>query len=366
MDFLKIIFAGNSIFSWLQALFITFVVLILFRILKSFVFRRINVIAERTNTQLDDLIADLVKKTNMFFLSIIAVYVGSTFLNLPSTLELWASRAAILVLFLQIAFWGNVILNSYILKSLERKKDIDESVSSAFGVIAFFARIALWSILILIILDNMGFDISPLVASLGVGGVAIALATQKILGDVFCSLAILLDKPFVVGDYIVIDQFRGNVEYIGVKTTRLRSLQGEQIVISNADLLDSRIQNYKRMKKRRIAFNVGITYQTPYEKLKKVQAIIKEIIEKMENTEFVRARFFQFGDYSLIFEVVYFVQTGDYDIYMLLQEEINLEIFRRFEEEKIEFAYPTQTLFLKNDSKTTNPQISDNSFKNNE
>jgi len=346
MNVLNQVYLENDVLTWLQALFITAIVLFLFRLLKAFVFKKIKAFAEKTNTKIDDLIADLVKKTNNFFLIILSVYIGLGVLKLSEYFMFWASRIAIVVLFLQIALWGNTIINYWIFKGLQRKKDIDAKASSAFGVLSFFARLTLWSILILIILDNMNFDISPLIASLGVGGVAVALATQKILGDIFCSLAILLDKPFVVGDFIVVDQFRGVVEYIGVKTTRLRSLQGEQIVISNADLLASRIQNFKRMTERRVLFNIGVTYETPYEKLKMIPDIIKDIIDSIEAARFDRAHFKQYGDFALIYEIVYYVASGDYKRYMDIQQRLNLEVYKRFEELNIEFAYPTQTLYI--------------------
>lgn len=346
MNFLNHIFAGNTILAWIQSLCLTTLVLFLFRLLKTFVYKRINAYAQIAETTIDDLFSNLIKKTNKYFVVILSIYVGTGVLELNPKIEIWTSRIAIIVLVLQFALWGNILINSLILNTLQRKKDVDASASSAFGVLAFFARIALWSILVLIILDNLDFNISPLIASLGVGGVAVALATQKILGDVFCSLAILLDKPFVVGDFIVVDDHWGTVEYIGVKTTRLRSLQGQQIVIANADLLDSRIQNFKRMTERRVPFNIGITYQTPCEKVEKVPSIIQEIIDKNEQARFDRAHFQKYGDFALIFEAVYFVKTGDYKVFMDTQQSINLALFKRFAEEGIEFAYPTQTLHV--------------------
>jgi small-conductance mechanosensitive channel len=184
------------------------------------------------------------------------------------------------------------------------------------------------------------------VAGLGIGGIAVALAIQNILGDLFASLSIALDKPFVIGDFIIVDQLLGTVEHIGLKTTRIRSLSGEQIVFSNADLLNSRIRNYKRMYERRVVFSIGVTYQTPYEKLASIGTTLKEIIESQPDVRFDRAHFREYADSSLNYEVVYYVKSPDYNRYMDIQQAINLEIYRRFQDGGIEFAYPTRTLYL--------------------
>jgi len=204
----------------------------------------------------------------------------------------------------------------------------------------------LWSVIVLMALENVGIDITALVAGLGVGGIAVALAVQNILGDLFASLSIVLDKPFVIGDFIIIGDYMGTVEHIGLKTTRIRSLSGEQLVFANNDLLQSRIRNFKRMYERRVVFNLGVVYQTPHEKLQKIPQIVREIIEQQHPVRFDRAHFKSFGDFSLNFEVVYWVQNPDYTVYMDIQQAINLEIYRRFAEEGIEFAYPTQSIFV--------------------
>ena len=180
---------------------------------------------------------------------------------------------------------------------------------------------------------------------------AVALAVQNILGDLFASLSIVLDKPFVLGDFLIVDEHLGTVEYIGLKSTRLRSLWGEQIVFSNADLLKSRLRNFGRMFERRIVFPVGVTYQTPRDKLEAIPGIIREAIQAQEKTRFDRSHFKEFGDFSINFESVYYVLVPDYNLYMDIQQAINLQIHKRFEEEGIEFAYPTQTLFVVREGK---------------
>jgi small-conductance mechanosensitive channel len=206
--------------------------------------------------------------------------------------------------------------------------------------------VALWAVLLLMILDNLGFNITTLVASLGIGGIAVALAVQNILGDIFASLSIAMDKPFVIGDFIIVGEQLGTVEYIGLKTTRIRSLSGEQIVFSNNDLLNSRIRNFKRMYERRVLFGFGVVYQTSHEQLKKIPVMVREIIEGLENTRFDRAHFKEYGDSSLNFEVVYYVRSPDYNVYMDIQQDINLALFEQFTKAGIDFAYPTRTLYI--------------------
>jgi small-conductance mechanosensitive channel len=212
--------------------------------------------------------------------------------------------------------------------------------------LTFVGKLVLWSVALLLVLENLNFDVSALVASLGVGGIAVALAAQNILGDLFASLSILFDKPFVVGDFIFVGDMMGTVEKVGLKTTRVRSLFGEQLVFSNNDLLSSRIKNYKRMEERRVVFTLGVTYQTNAEQLELIPGIIKETIENQEKVRFDRSHFKGYGDFALLFETVYWVTDPDYNLYMDIQQRINLELFRHFEEQGIEFAYPTQTIHL--------------------
>jgi small-conductance mechanosensitive channel len=208
-------------------------------------------------------------------------------------------------------------------------------------------RLALWSTVALLVLANLGIDVTAMVAGLGIGGIAVALAAQNILGDLFASASIVLDKPFVIGDFIIVGEDMGTVEHIGLKTTRVRSLSGEQLVFANNDLLKSRIRNFKRMNERRAAFGIGVTYQTPAEKLAAIPAMLREAVEAQSPTRFDRAHFKQYGDSALLFEVVYYVLSPDYNLYMDIQQAINLAVFRRFAEEQIEFAHPTYTVCLK-------------------
>ena len=204
----------------------------------------------------------------------------------------------------------------------------------------------IWSVIALVALDSLGINVTTVVAGLGIGGVAVALAVQNILGDLFASLSIILDKPFVMGDFLIIDEHMGSVEYIGLKTTRIRSLSGEQLIFSNSDLLKSRIRNYGRMFERRVVFNLGVTYSTPRDKLRRIPEIIRDAINAQEKTRFDRSHFMKYGDYALQFETVYYVKSPDYNIYMDIQQSIYFAIHEAFEREQIDFAYPTQKLLV--------------------
>ena len=207
--------------------------------------------------------------------------------------------------------------------------------------LTFVLRAVLFATAALLVLDNIpGVKITTLITSLGIGGIAVAMALQNILGDIFASLSILFDKPFVIGDFIIVDTRMGTVEYIGLKTTRIRSLSGEQLVFANGDLLKSRIRNYKRMAERRVV------YQTDYDILKEIPGLIRRIIEDQDLVRFDRTHFQSYGEFALTFEAVYYVLSPDYNVYMDIQQAINLEIFRQFENRDIHFAYPTQTVYL--------------------
>jgi small-conductance mechanosensitive channel len=266
---------------------------------------------------------------------------------LPARLARQIENAAIIALLIQVALWGNRGIAQWLAGYVERQKDRAGAASATtVAILGFISRLVLWSVLMLMILENLGFNISALVASLGIGGVAVALAVQNILGDIFSSLSIAMDKPFEIGDFIIVDDHLGTVEYIGLKTTRIRSLSGEQIVFSNSDLLKSRIHNYKRMYERRVLFGFGVTYQTPLAKLERIPEMVRDIVTAQAKTRLDRVHFKEYGDSSLNYEVVYFVLDPDYNRYMDIQQAINLGIFRRFEQERIEFAYPTRTVYV--------------------
>ncbi|PKN68349.1 MAG: mechanosensitive ion channel protein MscS [Deltaproteobacteria bacterium HGW-Deltaproteobacteria-10] len=342
-------FFDNTVQAWaigLGIMFITFLVLIL---IQKIILRRLSGLARRTETQIDDMLLAVLSKTNLLFVFFVAVYIGSKFLVLQPNILKAVNKIFFVVMIIQIALWvGRGI--SFIISVNVKKRMADNAASTTtISVLGFISKFLLWSIALLLALDNLGVNITSLVAGLGIGGIAVALAAQNILGDLFASLSIVIDKPFVVGDFIVVDQLKGTVEHIGLKTTRLRSLGGEQLIFSNNDLLKSRIQNFKRMVERRILFGFGVTYQTPADKLPLINDILKEIILQQEKVRLDRVHFKDYGDSSLNYEVVYFVKSRDYNVYMDIQQAINLEMFRRFQEAGIEFAYPTRTLLVQHE-----------------
>jgi small-conductance mechanosensitive channel len=337
----------NSLRTWLIALAVTLGTWFALWLVQRVVIGRLKAITDKTTTEIDDLITDLLERTRGLFLLLVSLYAGTLVLTLPEQVVEIVGIVSLFALLIQAAFWGNGVINYVIARVIQDRMEEDPSTATSISALGIVAKVTLWVIILLLAIDNIeGVEITSLIASLGIGGVAVALAVQNILGDLFASLSIALDKPFAIGDFIIVDELMGTVEHIGLKSTRVRSLYGEQLVFSNADLLNSRIRNYKRMMERRVVFNLGVIYQTPSEKLARIPEIIHDIINAQDQARFDRAHFNEFGASSLNYEIVYYVRSPDYNIYMDIQQQINLEIFRRFEDEGIEFAYPTQTLFL--------------------
>ena len=346
MDVLQTVYFNNTLLQWIIAIGLAIASYLVIQAIKLLVMRRLAAVAARTASQIDDVLVEVIKRTNWFVIVIISFYFGSLFLTLPDNVVHIVRIIVTVVFFLQVALWGNSLTDSLLSRVQKAKREKDPGSASALTAISFFARLVIWSVVAFLILDNFGIDITALVAGLGIGGIAVALAIQGILGDVFCSVAILIDKPFEVGDFIIVGDMLGTVEKIGIKTTHVRSLSGEQLIFSNADLVSSRIRNTKRMTERRVVFSFGVTYQTPVEKLETIPETVKKIIESVDKTRYDRVHFKEYGDSSLVFECVYYVLDRDYNLYMNIQQEINLAIFRHFEKEGIEFAYPTQTLYI--------------------
>jgi small-conductance mechanosensitive channel len=341
-------FYHNTVQNWLIALAVMLAVVIGSYIIIALLRRRLKKIAVKTKTDIDDLVVDILQRTKFLFLLIFSLFIASRILDLPDKVAGFAVTVFNLSLLLQSAVWGIGVINFITEKYKKQKLQEDAASATTFSALGFVGKLVLWSLVLLMALDNLGFDITALVAGLGISGIAIALAVQNILGDLLASLSIVMDKPFVLGDFIIVDNHLGSVEHVGLKTTRIRSLSGEQLIFSNNDLLNSRIRNFKRMAERRVVFGLGVTYQTPADKLKKIPVIIRETIEARESIRFDRAHFKDFGDFSLNFEIVYWIVSPDYTLYMDIQQEINLELYNRFAQESIEFAYPTQTLFVEN------------------
>ncbi|MDD2852660.1 MAG: mechanosensitive ion channel family protein [Desulfuromonadaceae bacterium] len=354
MAVLEQMYFGNTLQVWLIASVILAVVFVVIEMIHRVILHRLVKLAALTAHGFDDLLAAVLKNTKTFIMFAASAYFASSFVTLKPQTSALLLKTVLLMLILQGGFWASAGISFWLERSTQKRMEQDTSSTTTITFIGFVVRFTLWTIVLLLMLDNLGVNITGLVAGLGIGGIAVALAVQNVLGDLLASLSIVLDKPFVIGDFIVVDELAGTIEHIGLKTTRIRSLSGEQLIFSNNDLLKSRIHNYKRMSERRIVFSFGVVYQTSLEKLKAVKMIVSDIITNEQKARLDRVHFKNYGDFSLNFEVVYFVTDPDYNIYMDVQERINLEIFHHFENEGIEFAYPTQTVFIQHDSEKMN------------
>ena len=328
---------SNTLTAWITALIIFAAVFTAFYLLKTVVRRRA---ASRAvpPSHLQELFTDLVRRTRIYFIVIVALWAGSLVLTLnPHHEHVWHLVVLVGVL-LQGGVWGGGLVEFWAERFAERR-EADPGTRMTINVVAIAARVLLWAIVLLLVLDNLGINVTALVTGLGIGGIAIALAVQNILGDLFAALSIVLDKPFVVGDAINVGDASGAVEHIGLKSTRLRSDSGELIIISNGDLLKSRIRNFRGQEKRLVTLKLGIAYGTPPEKLARVPAIIRAAAEKQTSVKFDRSNFTTFGIFALITESVYSVYKLSYAEYMNTQERINLEIYRQLSAEQIEIAH---------------------------
>ena len=339
------VYFENSVADYLIVIGLFLAALIAIKIFKHYILKRLKKLAEKTTTTIDDFLIRIIQKQILPLANFGAFYLSVNILSLPPFAKKIIDVIGMAVL---MVFTARLALSfmsyGFDLYFTKRGKDIaaDRSLTGILAVL----KVIVWALAIVMFLDNLGFKISAIIAGLGIGGIAIALAAQAILGDLFSYFSILFDRPFEVGDFIILDDYLGTIEHIGIKTTRIRSLGGEQVILSNTDLTSSRVRNYKRMDKRRVVFKLGVTYQTSLEQLKVIPGAIEKIIKGVKGTTFDRAHFSSYGDFNLEIEVVYYVMSRDYNIYMDTQQEINFAIKKEFEAREIEFAYPTQTVFL--------------------
>jgi small-conductance mechanosensitive channel len=345
-NLLEWVFAGNPLRAWLLALGAGLAVFFLLGLLRGLLIRQVRRISRLTLNRWDDILLDALVVTRTWLLAALAVWAGSLVPALSDRVRALLVMITILAILAQLGIWGTAAIRSYVRIYGDRHLEEDAAGVMTVRTIGFLGSVALWAILFLVVLDNLGIDVTALIAGLGIGGIAIALALQNVLGDLFASLSIVLDKPFVVGDFIIVDDLLGTVEHVGLKTTRVRSLSGEQLVFANSDLLGSRIRNFKRMFERRVVFSFGVEYGTPREDLAWIPGAVREAIEALPDTRFDRAHFKEYGDFSLDFEVVYHVLVPDFNTYMDRQQAINLEIYRLFEGRGITFAFPTRTVHV--------------------
>jgi small-conductance mechanosensitive channel len=346
LDFLTWELGGNKLSDYLIAIIILLCSIILIKVLRRSTFSNLRKWAAKSENIYDDAIITILEKNLIPIAYIASIYLGISNLTLhpilKKTVEVLVVVISTILAIRLISAGVEYVIKIYWINYQRDNVNLEQSIDALMPAI----RIVIWVIGIIFLLDNLGFDISAVVTSLGIGGVAIALASQGVLQDLFSYFSILLDRPFELGDFIVVGDYLGSVEYVGIKTTRLKSVNGEQIVMGNSDLVGSRIRNFKKMRERRIVFKFGVVYQTTTEQLAQIPDWVREIIDQTESATCDRAHFAGYGEYSLNFEVVYLIDTNDYNVYMNAQQEINLAVKNKFADHGIEFAYPTQVTYL--------------------
>lgn len=346
-DLLQFDFLGNPVINWVLAAATFVVTLTVLPIVKGFIAAR-----RRSWTPIDrlqfhtavELTAILAERTSRVFLFAVALYLASRHLTFPDRLERIITVVIVCLFWLQVGLWGMAAVRFAIDQRRSRSAGLDAVLTGSMDIILFAAGLVIWGMVLLLALDNLGVQIKPLLAGLGIGGIAIALAVQTVLGDLLASMSIALDKPFVVGDSLTVGDFQGTVEHIGVKSTKLRSISGEQIIIANADIIKARVRNFGRMGDRRAVFQFGVSYDTPTEVLAAIPGEVRRIVEAQPDTRFDRCHFLTYGDSALQFELVYFVTQTDFGVYADRQQAINLALLDRLRAMKVQLAAPTRAL----------------------
>jgi len=331
---------GNSVLRWIIALGVAAGLTALGRLVQRWLVVHLAGRAARTGSAAAATLGNLLSHTGFLFLLAVTLTLGGQFLDLPPRLERGLDRLFPVALILQSAAWGHWGIGLWIDRQFQGEGHKDGTSASRAAILGFILRLGLWSLLLLTVLDVLGFNITTLLASLGIGGIAVALALQNILGDLFASLSITLDKPFMVGDFITVDQCQGTVLFIGLKTTRIRSLSGEQIIIGNGDLLKSRIRNFQDLAERRVVFALSLSYRTPAAQLARLPETLRGIIEAQPQVRFDRAHCTELGPAGVLFEGVYYFTDGDFNRYMDTRQAINLAILAAFEREGVGLSFP--------------------------
>ncbi len=335
---LNAVYFNNPLRDWLIAVGGAVGAAVTVHILRRYVVRHLEIAAAKTDTVADDYAVALLKAIRTPLVVAIAIAIAERFLDLPGSVDHAATKVMIVALAWQGLRWANKTVDFWVGQYEEKSRAHIEK--SALAVLRVTGRIVLWTVIVLLVLEQFNIEIKTLVAGLGVSGIAIALAVQNILGDLFAALSIWLDKPFIGGDAIAVDQFEGTVEHIGLKTTRVRSLNGEQLIFSNADLLRSRIRNFSRREGRRLVIMLSIAPGTPAAKLARVSALITAAVDSHAGATLVRTHLNGVGALGFDVETVIIVPNPDYKLAMEMRQAVLLEIFARFEAEGIALARP--------------------------
>ncbi len=340
-------FYGNNLVQWAIASGILIFGTAILGGLKIWFTKKLGDKAKQTVNTIDDVAVELIKKTRVYFYGAIALKIAIAFLELSARDTNILHTLILLAILLQVAIWINTLIDQVVQGYAKRHTGADAQGTSAIKTMSLVVKSFVLLILILIALQHSGFEVKTLLAGLGIGGIAVALAIQNILGDLFAAFSIIIDKPFVVGDSIQVDSLQGTVERVGLKTTRVRSTSGEQIIFANGDLLKSRIRNYRRMYQRRIAFTLKLSSNTTAEKIEIIPTLVRDIIERQTQVRFDKCHFLAITDSGYMIDTVYFVTTPSYDRYLDVQQTINLEILKGFRAAEIELAAPSPPVVLK-------------------
>jgi len=350
LSFLDYVFLGNTVLVYLRAVFFFFSFLFLFFLFRKLIVKNIAVFAKRSKTLFDDKLVAFFNRIPFIFYFVLSLYFTLFFVDVSAGFRFLFNSVFLVVIVCYSIFFIQSFVE-YLLTSMFLKRgrgDAKRSATTVFGIMVL-VKLLLWSVGGLLVLSNFGIDVTSLIAGLGVGGIAIALAVQNVLGDIFSSFSIYFDRPFEVGDFIIIGSDQGTVKKIGLKSTRIETLGGEELVVSNKELTSTRVQNFKRMKRRRVSVSLHFVYDTSTTALKKVKALVEKVVSSVDGVEFSRCHFIDFGEYSLVFEVVYFIDSAEYDFFLDRKEQINFALRDVFEKNKIEMAFPTQHVILSKD-----------------
>jgi len=340
-------FFGNTGENYLVSFFIFAEFLIIFKIFQLLILRKCKKLAEKSSCDVDDFIVSIAESFKLPFYLFVSLYIASTYLNIPDDINRYIYIGFLIFIVFQVILTLQRVVDYGMRKFIVSSGGEEKDKEAIIRIGSVIVKIALWVIGLLLVLSNLGLNITSLVTGLGIGGIAIALAVQNILEDVFTSFSILIDKPFKVGDFIQIDKVRGTVKKIGIKTTRIQTPQGEEVVISNKDLTSARLHNFKKMEKRRTVFYLDLVYGTPKEKLEMVDPIFKKIISKLKLATYDRVHLKELGPYSFRFEISYYVKSSKYRVSLDIQEKINYAIYDEFKKARIEIAIPIQEVVVK-------------------
>lgn len=339
-------FYGNSAYAWLIALAIVAIGYPLLLTLRGAVVRHLSKLTQRTNLVADDLIVELLERTSKLVPFALTLGAATAPLTLPPSVGHIVSVSLTTLLIVQCGLWASHAAR-FMLGRYGRAKADEPEAKGTVAAMSFMVRLGLWVVVALLLLDNFGVEVTALMTTLGVGGIAVALAAQSVLGDLLAAVSIFLDRPVVVGDFVIFDDFLGTIENVGLRSTRIRSLSGEQVIVANSDLLKTRLRNYSRMKERRVVFSIYLAYGAPYDEVAAFSKVIRAAVEAQPKTRFDRAHFKGYGESWLEFETVYYVLDPDYGLYMDTQQAVNLRLFQHVEERGLSFGHPVRVVTLK-------------------